>query len=414
MKLLITFIIGLVLALLIGIFASHNEGYLVFSVADWTIQTSVNLFVVTIFIAFVVFYFLLRFFARLISASKDFRNYKDKKDKMRSAHLLGEGMTALIEGNWKKAESSLKKGATYSENPSLNYLAAARAAQQMGATERRDQYLKLAYGSSEITPVSVGLTQARLQFEQNQSEQALATLSNLHIENPQQPEVKRLLLKSYIDVNDWEGVIHLLPEIKKQKTLSSETINAYEHQAYAGLLENAGSINDPQKLGQVWLSIPKKMRSELYLIDVYVQQRSRNKDYQDSEILLRKALKKTWDERLVLLYGLVEGEDLSRQLAFAEGLLKQHARNTVLLLTLGRLCIKNKLWGKARAYFEECAEVQPSPELFYELAKLLHQLEEPQLASDYNQRGLELATQKDSNGEQKLLSAEQTILIGGQ
>lgn len=408
MKLLITFILGLVLALLIGIFASHNEGYLVFSVADWTVQTSANLFIVVVFISFLLFYFFLRLLLRMTSVRKDLKKYKDRKDTLRSARYLSEGMTALIEGNWQKAEASLRKGAGYSDDPRLNYLGAAQAAQHAGAMERRDEYLKLACGNNEMTPVSVGLTQAKLQHEQNQGEQALATLSNLHIENPQQTEVKRMLLKSYIELRDWEGVLYILPEIKKQKILSSETISAHEHQAYAGLLEKAGEANDSRYLSKVWLSIPKKIRSEIYLIDVYVQQRIRSEDHRDSEILLRKALKKTWDEGLVLLYGLVEGNDLSRQLGFAESLLKQHARNPILLLTLGRLCIKNKLWGKARAYFEECVEIQPSPELFHELAKLLLQLDEPQLAADYNQRGLDLATQKVVYNQPKLLSQTQT------
>ncbi len=393
MKLLITIILGLALAALIGVTASHNEGYLVFSIADWTIQTSVNFFIISLIILFIILYVLLRVVSRIFSAKKDYKKYRERKNTVRSAECLTEGMTALIEGNWRKAESALKKGAQYSDNPTLNYLGAARAAQHTGALDRRDEYLSLAHELNESVPVTVGITQAKLQFDQNQKEQALATLTKLHDENPKQGEVNRLLLSSYIDMQDWSAVIELLPRIKNRSDISAEILSAYELQAYAGLITNAGLEQNAQHLSNLWLSIPKKLRQEFFLIDVYVQQRLQFDEHEDSEILLRKAIKKIWDDRLVNLYGLVNGNAPSKQLGFAEGLLKQHTNNPVLLLTLARLCIKNKLWGKARSYFEECAEIEKSPELFYEMAQLLQQeLNEPELAANYHRLGLAMAT----------------------
>jgi HemY protein len=40
-----------------------------------------------------------------------------------------------------------------------------------------------------------------------------------------------------------------------------------------------------------------------------------------------------------------------------------------LLLTLGRLCLQNSLWGKARDYLENSLQVQRNPEACAELAQ---------------------------------------------
>ena len=405
MKLLLAIIIALALAALIGTMAGEDNGYMVLSFAGGTIQTSANTFFICLILFFIVFYFLLRFLFRLFSAPGDYQKYRQRKNVENNANYLTDGMNALIEGDWRKAENLLIKGVKYSENPVLNYLGAARAAQQLGAMDRRDEYLSLAYSQTGRVPPAVAITQAKLQYDLNQKEQALATLTKLHEDNPGQPEVNRMLLTSYVDTKEWDKVLGLLPRVKKQSGMTADMIKAYELKAYAGQLERAGALANEQRLSKVWLSIPRKYRGELFLIDTYVQQRLQFEHHQDSELLLRKAIKKQWDDRLIELYGLVEGNTPSSQLAFAEGLLSQYPNNASLLLTLGRLCLKNELWGKAREYFEDCVALKPSPEIYYELAQLLqHQLDEPELAANYHRQGLAMA----AGDQPTLLLADQS------
>ena len=92
------------------------------------------------------------------------------------------------------------------------------------------------------------------------------------------------------------------------------------------------------------------------------------------------------------LYGLVVGSDQARQLAFAEGMLKAHAADTMLLLTLGRLCKRQSLWGKASTYLQECIDIQASPEAYQELAALLEQQGDHAAATECYQKGLSLVT----------------------
>ena len=90
------------------------------------------------------------------------------------------------------------------------------------------------------------------------------------------------------------------------------------------------------------------------------------------------------------LYGQVRGRDPGKQLQAAEGWLKEHPNDPGLLLTLGRLCLINKLWGKAREYLEASLSFQRSAETCAELGRLLAQLGEVERSNQLFQEGLVL------------------------
>jgi len=404
MRLLVLIIISLLLAVAVGNYAEHDGGQMIITISGWTIQTSFSFFVVSIVILFLLFYFLLRVISRFWNMPGQLGSWKKGRHQRLSEKYLSRGLMALVEGNWNKAEVSLTKGAPYSQAPLVNYLAAARAAQQLGAVERRDSYLMQAYKEDPDEEVAIGLVQAELQIKQQQTEQALATLTHLHDQKPKQDQVKNMLLHTYAELKDWDAMLELLPKIQRAGILPREQIQARQLEAYGGLLKQVGMGADKEKLSNAWLNIPRKLRTEFHLIEVYTEEKLKLADASDCEPLIHKALKKQWDIALLGLYGLVEGKDIARQLKFAEGFLSSHAREPVLLLTLGRLSVKNKLWGKARTYLEESIEINPLPEAYRTLASVLEELGEHGAAAVQYQKGLELATVGLSDGGVKLLA----------
>jgi len=93
---------------------------------------------------------------------------------------------------------------------------------------------------------------------------------------------------------------------------------------------------------------------------------------------------------LIDLYGLAIGAEPNKQLTRAEKWLSAHPDHAGLLLTLGRLCLQQQLWGKARSYLEKSVTVMPTRENCLALAKLLEQLGERDLALKYYREGLSL------------------------
>jgi HemY protein len=86
---------------------------------------------------------------------------------------------------------------------------------------------------------------------------------------------------------------------------------------------------------------------------------------------------------LVAIYGrLVSGEQTAR-IAKAEGWLNQHPDDAKILVALGRMCFRKRLWGKAQSYLEASLAVEVSQEAHLELARLFDQLERTENANKH-------------------------------
>ena len=392
MKSLLLSLLALLIAVLIGSLAGSDTGYVMLTISGWTIQTSATFFVIVLFLSFILVYFVARTVVRFIHMPEDIRIWRLHRHQRRAEKYLTEGLIHMTEGRWQLAERDFCKASPYSRAPYVNYLCAARAAQESGNVERRDDYLRLAYQNNPDASLAVGITQAELQLSQKQTEQALATLKDLQLKQPDQNQVKQLLLNTYTDLHDWQSVLSLMPAIEKKGLYSPEQLQSKQLEAYAGLLKEAGKLKDREQLDKIWNNIPRKLKQHFYLIEVYVEERLKFDNTEDCELLLRSAIKRQWDSVLVRLYGLVNGSDPAKQLAVAESYLQTHARDAVLLLSLGRICKRNQLWGKAKDYLQESIEVQANPEAYYEFAQLHEYEGQPEKAAVCYEKGLALVT----------------------
>jgi HemY protein len=304
------------------------------------------------------------------------KNWLRWRRKYKAYSKTNRGLVELIEAHWRSAEYYLLDGVEQSDAPLINYLGAAKAAQEQSAYDRRDMYLRKAHQFAPQAEIAIGLTQAQLLFEQGQLEQALATLGRLRNLAPKHGLVLKLLEKVHVRLADWNGLIKLLPSLRKAKLITKDQLQKFEENTYLELLRNAGHKNVGM-LGvqQLWESIPKKFRQDPVIIYCYAKLMLPYFEVADElESLINHALKKSWNKDLVKLYGLLAANDPKKQLAHAEAWHKQYGNQAVLGLTLGRLCMRCQLWGKARSYFEESLDLEANPDTFMEYGKLLEQL----------------------------------------
>jgi HemY protein len=94
--------------------------------------------------------------------------------------------------------------------------------------------------------------------------------------------------------------------------------------------------------------------------------------------IVAAALEAEWGEQLILLYGECLGGDVLAQIERAENWLKSRPRDRALLLTLGRLCLQQELWGKAQSYLEASLSEEPSRGAHVALAQLLDRIGKPE------------------------------------
>ena len=97
--------------------------------------------------------------------------------------------------------------------------------------------------------------------------------------------------------------------------------------------------------------------------------------------IVEAALEAEWSEPLILLYGECLGADILAQIERAEKWLKSRPRDRALLLTLGRMCVAQELWGKAQSYLEASLSEEPSRTAHVALAQLFDRIGKPEDAN---------------------------------
>lgn len=368
----------------------YDPGYMLISYGEHTLETSVwiglALFITLLALLYGFFSLLRRFVSRSKSLSQWFSGFGYR----RSQEQTTQGLIAYIEGNWQRSRRILSRAAEKSETPLLNYLIAAKASNALGDSKQVKDFLKKAEQSTSGASIAVELTQAELQFSNNRLEPCLATLKRIRSRGGKHPHVLRLLVSVYKGLNDSKALLELLPELKKYNVLPEEELLELELSVSKDFINTIAKTKDNTvaELGKAWKILPKNIVRNSDVVNCYVQHMAQLGEEKNIEKLIRSQLARDWNKSLVDLYGRIVGEDVSKQLQHAENWLKERNNDAALLLCLGRLSMRNSLWGKAREYFESSLKLEHSSEVCAEMGRLLSNLGKHELSNDYFQRGL--------------------------
>ncbi|MEJ2403567.1 MAG: heme biosynthesis HemY N-terminal domain-containing protein [Candidatus Thiodiazotropha sp.] len=388
MRTLIAAFFALLAAVLVTLWVKHDNGYVLIGYGQWTVEGSLALFVLSGLALFLLMYVTIRMLSRIWTSPEQLKSWRQKRRGLRARQALTRGLVEMAEGRWKVAERHLTRYAGQSETPLLNYLAAARAAQLQGEHERRDDYLHLAHESMPSADVAVGLTQAELQLAHQQYEQALASLMHVRSLSPRHDYVMKLLKKLYEDLGEWQKLEEMLPDLKRRKVFPETELQSLEARVYRERLKQEST--QLERLVGYWQGMPRNVRQYQGILLDYARYLIALDAGSRVEPLIVSALQREWNSELVAVYGRIVLADPSHQLATAEAWLANHPEDPVLLLTLARLSLLNKLWGKARSYLEASIAIGPTPESFQQLGLLLERLGERDKALECFRAGLGL------------------------
>ena len=381
MKFAAVVIVALILSAIAAHFLLGDPGYVAINFRGYLIEMSVPV-LIGVLVLVVIVIWLIR---RIVQAPRRLGEAAGRYRAGRAGLKLTRGMIEVAEGNFARGEKLLARAAATSDAPLFNYLQAARAAHLQGKDERRDEWLKLAYEHTPEAANAVLLTQAELQLDREQYEQALATLRRIEENSPDHSHALALLGRLYFQLEDWAHLAEILPRLRKQNRVKQDTLDNWTVRVHCENLERAA---DGEAVIAELKAAPKRLRSDTTLLDAYYMNLMRVGMHDKAEKDLAAALKAEWRAPLVRLFGLVEGPNPSKQLKRAEGWLAKHGDDPDLLLAAARLCLRNELWGKARSYLETVISLRPTPEAYQEFGRLLTQLGETDAAADAYRDGL--------------------------
>ncbi len=365
---LLVLLTALVLGGLVGVLMARDPGYVMVAYDQMAVETSLWFALLVLVLAYVLIRVASLLAVRLVRGGGSLKGWHQRRRTRTAREQTVKGLLLMAEARWAEARKLLESSAANAPSPLINYLNAARAAHEMGDTRGRDALLRAAHESHESTPgarFAVGLTQAELQCAQGRWEQCLATVLELRRQSPRHGQVLRMLVLCYQRLEDWQAILELMPDLKKQRAMAEPELRALQVTAWRGRLGNARD-----DIAELWKAVPKELRRDAELVAVFVGALIAAGRPGEAELRVREALEQTWSDDLVHLYGTFTADDPNRQLVAAEGWLKERPNDPVLLLTLGRISLMNHLWAKAREYFEASLRLCRAAEVQGELGRL--------------------------------------------
>ena len=397
-KLFIYSLIVIVLALAVTLYLGFpgDPGYLLLAFGSYTFETSLFALLIASGVIYLIVKLLLILFdwlnpIQLIRFSKKLNDQRKAKSQSNTV----EGLLFLARRNWSSSYGLLIKGIKDPDGSVVNYLAAAYAAFEMGDRKSWMSCLNKAEEEFPLAHSTVNFVKAQLLYKSDQIEKCLEVLEQLKKTSLNDVSLLTMLKDVYIKLEDWGNLSDLLPTLKKYKVINVQEIQLIEMRIFMEKLYsifdkvNAISIDALVKkeavteMAKIWKKAPVSYKSTEKVVKRYAELLTKLNAKKEAAKVIEIALIKSWSNSLILIYGEKDLEVNHQQLLTAETWLKTRPADDKLLLSLGRISMRNELWGKAKEYYKASIKISPSAEAYVELSRLLKHLGEDAASEVY-------------------------------
>ena len=371
--------------------AGTQAGNVAFLLPPWRIDISLNLFLVLVSVLLVAVWLLARWTQMLAEFPERVRLYHQRREEIGAARALREAVRLLLEGRFARAEKSARAASSAPQLAGLAALLAARAAHRMQEYERRDEWLERVAGDRDMEAALL-LTQAELYTEQRRNDDALAAIDQLHAAGGRYLHATRIAMRANLQAGRWAETLRLLRVLEKRDALHAVVARRIKQTCYRELL--ASKRFDGAELERVWLAIPAAERRSPGL----ALEAARLLNLAGRRRLAAGAIETVlgssgadWDEayapRLLDEYARAQVIPTREQIEKASVWLahppRDVASHAALLRTAGLLCLRDQLWGKARAYLEDSLRREAHPATQLALAQLDESIGDPEAAAEH-------------------------------
>jgi HemY protein len=279
--------------------------------------------------------------------------YRIKKEESSANRELHHALKYLFEGRLGNAQKAARRAMAWKDNASLAALIGALAAHRMRRADERDTWLNLAKEDAQYK-VAALMLMIETWVDDHQPQKALAAVEELKAHSARHLYAQRLALKAYQQSNDWPEVLKLVRSLDKFDALHPVLSTRLRELAYEDSL--LSKINEIDDLRFIWKNIPKDDRVRISVALNGAKAHYALNLHEDVKKIIEEALQKIWDAKLLEAYrhfSAIEGSPvLLGQIEKAEEWLSCYPTDAELNLTLGSLCLKQKLWGKAKQYIQ--------------------------------------------------------------
>jgi len=405
----LAWILGLFAVAVALTIASHNPAYVLLVYPPYRVEVSFTLFIALLLLTFVSVYGLVRLIVGVLQLPTYVRKFRFDRAQARIRKLLNEELGAFFEGRYADAEKAATRAMKLGDISGFHPIIAARSAHELREYKKRDAYLSAAEGKTVGDATMRLMATGKFLLDQHDTRGALDALQELRDSGVKNHlGALSLELKANQQAGNWDEVLNVLYQIEKRAGIDATQVSQLRQQAWLGKIRQQ---KDLQGLTRCLKNIPAdfKRRGKIAAAaaraliqhggDSLAQppQGGRRGVPDGSAVtlaqqLLTDSLNVQWDSELVALYGDCQSGDVVAQIKQAEKWLAQNNQDAGLLLALGKLCLHQKLWGKAQNYLDASNSIAPSHAAYTALGQLAERLGKSAEAFRYRQQAMALVT----------------------
>lgn len=297
------FLMLLLLAgLIAGPYISGNQGYVRIETATTVIEMSIVMLVVFFVIAMAVVYLLEWIVSKVCRMSNGAYNWFSTRKHKKAQQETLEGLMRMSEGNYSKAEKLFSKNAKHADEPVLNLIKAAEAAQQNGDDLAANKYLIKATEIAGPNNIAVELARTKILYQQGKLPAARTAIDSLLELAPHNDEVLRLAIQIYKESKAYIALDRLLGEVGQRSFLTTEEYVELEQFVDDGLQNERLQEEGQEGLLTWWENQPNRRRKSVYSRVGVIKRLIDSDDHQSAEEIALETLKKFEDQQLQGLF----------------------------------------------------------------------------------------------------------------
>ncbi|WP_409308385.1 protoheme IX biogenesis protein HemY [Pectobacterium sp. B1J-3] len=395
LRVLLLFLI-LVAGVVLGPMMAGHQGYVFIQTSNHNIRTSVTGLVIMLVLLFIALRVIESIIRRIFRTGARTHGWFLGRKRSRAKKQTKAALLKLAEGDYLQVEKLLTRNADHAEQPVVNYLLAAEAAQQRGDEFRTKQYLERAAEIADTDQLPVDITRVRIQLARNEDHAARHGVDRLLEVAPRHPEVLRLAEQAFLRTHAYSALLDILPAMRKLPTNNEEHVQALQQQAYIGLMNQAMSDGGSEGLKQWWNNQSRKIRTEVPVQVAMVEHLIECDDHDTAQKIILDGLKRQYDERLILLMPRLKTGNPDQLEKMLHQQIKQQGATPLLNSTLGQLLMKHGEWQQASDAFRAALEQRPDAYDYAWRADALDRLRLPEDAAQMRREGLLLTLQQPS------------------
>ena len=357
----VLFLMLLLLAgLITGPYLSGKQGYVRIETANHVIEMSLTTLVIFFVISLAVVYSIEATISRFCSLSNNTYSWFSRRKRVKAQKQTLEGLMRMDEGDYSKAEKLIGKNAKHSDEPVLNFIKAAEAAQQRGDEFSANRYLIQATEIAGTDSLILEIARTRILLQQNKLPAARSSVDSLLIMASRNKEVLKLAVDIYLKSKAYHALDNILEQVEKSGLYSAGEFDELQRRVENGLLDEKMNEEGVDGLLDWWDEQPRKRRHDSYVKLGLIRRLIDANDYESAYELMLELVKTLDDNNNPLAQDLfkqiirLQPEDNSKLVKIVSKWAKSANSEAQCLANraLGYLYVRNNDFAKANEVFK--------------------------------------------------------------